>query len=527
MNCYEHASAASQTRKVPASQDGGKDRKGKSMKDDASIASVSNVRHDVGQSWFVVDKEGLRKTLSRKGKAFAIYELLQNAYDEAPTQVDVTLGAPDKHGNSTLTCTDNSPRGYADLSQAHTMFAESKKKTDEKKRGRFNVGEKHVLALCDTASITSTSGRTVFMADGKRRHEQTRTKAGTRFEGVMPLTPKEYDEMAKNVGLVMTPIPTTFNGELLKIRKLLHEFEAKLPTEIADENGVLRSRLRLTKVRLYESSRPMLYEMGMPVVDIDCKWSVDIQQKVPLNIERDNVSPAYLRQVLGAILNQKGDDISDEDAAAAWVSTAMESKQLKPEALKKVYHKRFGEGAVLFDGGDLGSNREAVAKGRVVVPRGAITAHVRKSLFKAGVKKAGEEFSTKASSPDNVIPDNKLTKSQRRFKTFIEQVAPLVLDHPLKRVQFAHDKKSNLLGCTHWSREHYEFTVNVGHHDVDDWKANYDLFIHELAHFHVQRNDHLFEGFWRACSDIGAKLAQVALDQPELFPTPVRQLIAA
>jgi hypothetical protein len=34
------------------------------------------------QPWFVVDKEGLRKTLSRKGKAFAIYELLQNGYDE-------------------------------------------------------------------------------------------------------------------------------------------------------------------------------------------------------------------------------------------------------------------------------------------------------------------------------------------------------------------------------------------------------------------------------------------------------------
>jgi hypothetical protein len=60
--------------------------------------------------------------------------------------------------------------------------------------------------------------------------------------------------------------------------------------------------------------------------------------------------------------------------------------------------------------------------------------------------------------------------------------------------------------------------VNVGHHDVDDWKENYDLFIHELAHFHVQRNHHLFEGFWRAVSDIGAKLAQVALERPELFP---------
>jgi hypothetical protein len=125
--------------------------------------------------------------------------------------------------------------------------------------------------------------------------------------------------------------------------------------------------------------------------------------------------------------------------------------------LKKVFTKRFGEGAVPYDAGDLGSHREATAKGRVVVPRGAVTADVKKSRSKPVVKKASEGFSTKASAPANIIPDNKLTKSQRRLKTFIEQVAPLVLDHPLKRVQFAQDKKANLLACTHWSQENDEF----------------------------------------------------------------------
>jgi hypothetical protein len=104
-----------------------------------------------------------------------------------------------------------------------------------------------------------------------------------------------------------------------------------------------------------------------------------------------------------------------------------------------------------------------------------------------------------------------------------------VLDRKLKKVQFANDPKAKLLGCTQWSPKDYVFTVNVGKHDVEDWDRNYDLFIHELAHFYVQRNDHLFEGFWRACSDIGAKLVQVALERPELFPTSVRRprLVAA
>src|SRR5258708_664376 len=82
-----------------------------------------------GQPWFVVDKEGLRKTLARKGKAFAIFELLQNAWDEDATHVAVTLTQP-KDGRATLACVDNASKGYANLATAHTMFAESKKKSD-------------------------------------------------------------------------------------------------------------------------------------------------------------------------------------------------------------------------------------------------------------------------------------------------------------------------------------------------------------------------------------------------------------
>src|SRR5271169_2477616 len=106
--------------------------------------------------WVDVDLIGLRGTLTRKGKAFAIFELMQNSFDEN-AEVEVSLTQPDKNGRSVLTCTDNAPKGYLDLSHAHTMFAPSYKRLDATKRGRFNVGEKLVLALCDEASITSTT----------------------------------------------------------------------------------------------------------------------------------------------------------------------------------------------------------------------------------------------------------------------------------------------------------------------------------------------------------------------------------
>ena len=105
-----------------------------------------------------------------------------------------------------------------------------------------------------------------------------------------------------------------------------------------------------------------------------------------------------------------------------------------------------------------------------------------------------------------------------RYKKFIRQAVPLVLNHKLKKVVFANDPDAKLYGCTRWSPKDFVFTVNVALHDVTNWQDNYDLFIHELAHFYVRRNDHLYEGFYHACTLIGARMAGAALRKPKLFP---------
>jgi hypothetical protein len=188
-----------------------------------------------GLGKLTVDKEGLRKTLARKSKAFVVYELLQNGFDAGSTKVTASLTEPDSKGKSVLECIDNAPGGYADLSHSHTMFAESAKKSDPKLRGRFNVGDKMVLALCDKASITSTTGRVMFQPNGTRKHDtKIKTKVGSEFQGELYLTPAEYTDIKKRVSLVIPPVPTTFNGKQIPMRKPLHEFKVTLPTEIAD-----------------------------------------------------------------------------------------------------------------------------------------------------------------------------------------------------------------------------------------------------------------------------------------------------
>ena len=109
------------------------------------------------------DRKGLAKLLEHKGIEFAIFELIQNSWDEKDvTEVNVTLSAGNKPGFAKLAVMDNAPEGFKDLRHAYTLFAESAKKGNPDQRGRFNIGEKMVLSLCKWAVITTTKGSVVF-----------------------------------------------------------------------------------------------------------------------------------------------------------------------------------------------------------------------------------------------------------------------------------------------------------------------------------------------------------------------------
>lgn len=111
-----------------------------------------------GSSWFEVDKQGLAKILERKGKEFALMELIQNAWDE-PGVTKVTASLEYRGRNrALLVVEDDAPEGFQNLSHAFTLFAESVKKANPEQRGRFNLGEKLVLALCDEVTIQTTQG---------------------------------------------------------------------------------------------------------------------------------------------------------------------------------------------------------------------------------------------------------------------------------------------------------------------------------------------------------------------------------
>ena len=474
-----------------------------------------------GTSWFAVDKEGLQQTVARKSKSSAIFELLQNAFDEdGCTRVDVTV-TPPKDGRSVLTVVDNSPTGYRDLSNAHTMFAKSYKKADPTKRGRFNLGEKLVLALCDEATITSTTGQTIFNSDGTRSESRKRTEVGSVFRGVLPMEEAELETIMKEIQMVIAPIRTTYNGKNIPSRRPFHTFDATLATEIADEKGVMRSRQRKTKVRLYqvnEGEKAWLYEKGLPVCELDTKWHIDVQQKVPVNLERDAVSDAYRTSVYVAVINAMHSELTKDDMAAIWVQRALEADRISAEAAIKVVKAQFGDEAVIESSKDKGSINNARAHGKTTIARGAFNSRQWKNIkAKAGLKQSHDDYATDHEHDLSKLVDPKQYSSDlKRYVKLIEDVTPYLLSHRVT-VRAIDDPDENLAACTEWGKKQFVFTINIGAHNIHDWAENYSVMIHELAHFREQSNDHLVRDFWGALEIIGAKLAQLALQKPKLF----------
>lgn len=468
------------------------------------------------KNWIDVDMDGLCKVLERRGKEFAIYELVQNAWDEPHvTQVEVSLSRP-VHGQSVLTVTDDSPEGFRDLSHAHTMFADSYKKSNPEQRGAFNAGEKYVLALCDAASIESTTGTVTFNSEGRTRSSKRRA-AGTQFTGFLRLTVAEYDQMLVKARYLIPDRPTTLNGDVLPSRRLLGRFETVLPTVIADEEGRMRPTKRMTTVRVYEplpGETPMLYEMGIPVVETDVTWHIDIGQKVPLNMERDNVTPAFHAAVRVDVLNAMQSNLDAELASLPWVRAAASDAKCDDDTIKSILDLRFGADRVSYDVNDIGSNREAASKNFTVVTGGSLTKGEWDNARRAGaITPAGQLFPTDPvpKMPDKVYTRSEWTPDMEAYAAFVERVSPELVGSVVT-VKYIADPK---IVCGEFFDTY--FYVNLAKHDVRDWQRNIELMLHELAHTVVQSNDHLSHEFYETVGRLGAKLALLVAAETRIW----------
>jgi hypothetical protein len=461
------------------------------------------------QTWFDVDRTGLAKILRRKGIEFAVFELIQNAWDEAGvSRVAVTLKPASDRGYALITVQDDAPEGFKNLMHAYTLFAESAKKSNVEQRGRFNLGEKLVLSICKWAQITTTKGTVSFTDRGRIVNKSHMREHGTEFSAEIKITRDEIDQVAQEVTKLIPPfnIKTTFNDVAIENREITAIVVSKLPTEIADDEGRLRRTDRKTPIHCYavnNGETAFIYEMGIPVVEHDCAFHCDVQQKVPLSMDRENVTPEFSRKLHTAVFNETHETLNVEEMNNEWAQTAIESKDVAPEAVEDYMTKRFGELRATFDPSDPEANNKAVSKGYTLVKGGMLSGAAWQNVKEfETIAPAGRLFPTH--SDDYVMTEAAAeTEQMRSVRAYAQQLAELLLECTIT-VNFG-AQASNELAC--WSHRTLSFNVtNLGAHWfnlANNRLAIDDLIIHEFGH-HYSSN-HLSSDYNDALSRLAAK----------------------
>lgn len=480
------------------------------------------------RGWFEVDRAGLAKVAGRRSKLFILRELVQNAWDENSSAVSIEVHRPaNGSGLSTIRVTDDSPEGFADLRHAWTLFAPSAKVTDATKRGRFNFGEKLVLALCSSARIETTTGSVLFERGEARRRSPKHRAAGSMFEGLLRLNEAEREALVKSARAMLVPDGkrTTVNGEEVFPRKPLREFEHFLDTEVAGDDGSLTKTYRSAPIRVFEvlpGETASLYEMGIPVVETGDRWHVDVGQKVPLNMERDNVRPAYLRDVRVAVANATAGLLTVADANAPWARDALDDYQCEKETTKRLVELRFGEKAVVADPSDPEANSTAVAHGYTVVHGSQLSAESWERVRAAeALLPAGRVFPTPKPFSPNGSPLRTLdpadwTSGMRRFVDLAIATARAGIDRSIS-VVLADDRGWPHAGAFGPAGVLYINAARLGRAWFDDVasEVQIDLLIHEFGH--ATESNHLSEKYHEALCRIGARIARLAVECPEVF----------
>src|SRR5260370_13992915 len=106
----------------------------------------------------------------------------------------------------------------------------------------------------------------------------------------------------------------------------------------------------------------------------------------------------------------------------------------------------------------------------------------------------------------------------KRYEQLIVDLSPILIGRKVT-VSYIEDSDIGFQGCTkRWKKDSYVFEVNLAFHHIDDPQENFELLLHEMAHHREQSNDHLNHAFYEALNELGAMLARLALERPELFP---------
>lgn len=463
------------------------------------------------KSWFEVSKEGLKELQSGKPKHFIVRELIQNAWDEDTTLCEVGLNY--SRGVAQIKVTDDNPPGFKDITDAYTLFKTTPKRSNPKQRGRFNIGEKQSLSCAECGHIITTKGKVVFDKRGRHYSEKEKRDSGTEVLLNVKMSEDEYNEILKILQTYLPPKTLKFvvNGNSISQPTIFKKISVSLETEVL-ENEALKRVWRKTDIHILKknSEETYLYEMGIPVCSIDCKYQIDVQQKIPLSIDRESVTEKYFNELYAEVLNSTYSNITPEEASSSWIRQALANKRISEEALKTITEKRFGEKVVVANPFDKNSIDEALSRGYNVVYGSELSAKEWENLRKFQVLKSSTDlFGGIPVKAERVKP----TENQLRFAKLAKKIAKDFIKRDIKIIFV----KSKANTAAQYGNQTLTYNLSALPENFFDQlvsEENLDLLIHELSHeagLHTEKNYH------ELLSELGAQLIIKALSEPSYF----------
>ncbi len=491
---------------------------------------------------FDVSIKGLSKLIEDAGPQRLISELAQNALDEdGVTEVSITVEPVANHALVRVVVEDDAPNGFADLSHCYTIFAESYKKSHVGKAGRFNFGEKIWLAAAvstgrEARVLTTTGGVSFSLKDGRRTVRGFRGK-GSEVSGYLKATREQYEkDIIPYLESLLIPekIRVTLNGNVLPSRKPFCTFQASLPTVLADGDGVLRNTTHKGTVELYEplaGESASIFELGVPVVETFDRWHINVLFKVPLNMNRDNVTPSYLRTIRTLAANETAHLLKQEDANKTWVNEAISDERATPALVHTILKERFGDKVVVHNPADPEASANAFAAGFTVVHGRQLSKEAWEQVReKAPIPVASDLFKTRnafeggpGSTVAEFIPEAEWTPGIKRVAKFCRFLHKELFGNECGVTIYKPAPTNEM----HWEAAYGGNNITfhlkrLGHRFFDEFnqfnlsQEVLELVFHEFCHHEKEGSDnHLDHAFYEAALRIGAKFARLCLARPE------------
>ena len=467
-------------------------------------------------SFFEVDVKGFRGLMTAKPKWHFVRELISNSLDEVSVE-EIKLKLIKEPRYLTIVCKDDGD-GFERLSDAYTLYAHTKKRSDAEVRGRFNMGEKELASIAKEMTIETTTGKVVFKDDKRKDHPRTKRENGTKVTAKIPCSRTDFAEMLWMVGHFIIPegkvVHIAFRDDSIEnpgrdwdqeYVKENYKVEETLETTLFDEvTGGMRSSKRKTEVLIYSvrdfhlawndslndygiknrDRKSFLYELGIPVQEIECDYSVNVNQKIPMNANRDSVKDSYLRDIYALVLNAVHDKLDEYDVSKSWVRNASDDDLVSNDAFQSLQEKRYGEKAVMWSS-DLQANEDALSNGYAVIHGKTMSPVERKRFNDVGMVSSASKFK-RGVAPTRVFKMSEWTDSMCQMDVQCTAYASLVrLASPSTR--FVESPQSSQVAS--YNKLKHEITFNVSHMGGTDFDhedvENISTMIHEFAHVNV------------------------------------------